>query len=188
MEDYCVVHWGPNTFANAEWGGGVPSGADSFRPARGADEITQVWIDYFVTSGMTGIILTAKHHDGFCLWDTVTTEYSVCKKGEGYEYYQDDVLKALIENMRDYNRANTEKPLRLGVYVSPWDRNHWTYGGTDSSGKYPYLEYVFRTQVTEVVEYVEKYGEGDAILFELWLDGANELGGWYGGKLYAEHV
>ena len=188
MEQYAFIHWGPNTFANVEWGDGYPSGADSFRPTRGADEITQGWIDDVVTAGMTGIILTAKHHDGFCLWDTVTTEYSVCKKGEGYEYYQDDVLKALIENMRDYNRANTEKPLRLGVYVSPWDRNHWTYGGTDSSGKYPYLEYVFRTQVTEVVEYVEKYGKGDVILFELWLDGANELGGWYGGKLYAEHV
>ena len=142
MEQYAFIHWGPNTFADVEWGGGYPSGADSFRPTRGADEITQGWIDDVVTAGMTGIILTAKHHDGFCLWDTVTTEYSVCKKGEGYEYYQDDVLKALIENMRDYNRANTEKPLRLGVYVSPWDRNHWTYGGTDSSGKYPYLEYV----------------------------------------------
>ena len=189
MEQYAFIHWGPNTFANVEWGDGYPSGADSFRPVGSdADTITQGWIDDVVTAGMTGIIMVAKHHDGFCLWDTVTTEYSVCKSGDGYSYHNEDYLKALIENMRDYNSEHSDAPLKLGVYVSPWDRNNWTYGGRDEDGKYPYLEYVFRTQVTEVIEYVETYGGGKVILFELWLDGANTPSGWYGGQLYNAHV
>ena len=193
MEQYAFIHWGPNAFGagqigNGEWGNGYPAGAAAFRPGSNADTITQGWIDDVVTAGMTGIIMVAKHHDGFCLWDTVTTEYSVCKSGDGYSYHNEDYLKALIENMRDYNRAHPEAPLKLGVYVSPWDRNNWTYAGVDDEGKYPYLEYVFRTQVTEVVHYVEEYGEGDVILFELWLDGANTPSGWYGGQLYDAHV
>ncbi len=194
MEQYAFIHWGPNAFGagqigDGEWGNGYPAGADAFRPVgNDADTITQGWIDAVVTAGMTGIIMVAKHHDGFCLWDTVTTEYSVCKSGKNYEYHNEDYLKALIENMRDYNRAHSDAPLKLGVYVSPWDRNNWTYAGVDDEGKFPYLEYVFRTQVTEVVHYVEKYGEGDVILFELWLDGANTPSGWYGGQLYDAHV
>ncbi len=193
MEQYAFIHWGPNTFGtgqigNGEWGNGYPAGAAAFRPGSNADTITQGWIDDVVTAGMTGIIMVAKHHDGFCLWDTVTTEYSVCKSGDGYSYHDEDYLKALIENMRDYNRAHSEAPLKLGVYVSPWDRNNWTYAGVDENGEFPYLEYVFRTQVTEVIEYVEEYGEGDVILFELWLDGANTPSGWYGGQLYNAHV
>ena len=174
MEQYAFIHWGPNAFGtgqigNGEWGNGYPAGADAFRPGSNADTITQGWIDDVVTAGMTGIIMVAKHHDGFCLWDTVTTEYSVCKSGDGYSYHNEDYLKALIENMRDYNSEHSDAPLKLGVYVSPWDRNNWTYGGKDENGKYPYLEYVFRTQVTEVIEYVETYGGGKVILFELWL-------------------
>lgn len=193
MEQYAFIHWGPNAFGageigNGEWGNGFPAGADAFRPGSNADTITQGWIDDVVTAGMTGIIMVAKHHDGFCLWDTVTTEYSVCKSGKNYKYHNEDYLKALIENMRDYNINHPEAPLKLGVYVSPWDRNNWTYAGVDDEGKFPYLEYVFRTQVTEVIEYVEEYGEGKVILFELWLDGANTPSGWYGGKLYAAHV
>ena len=193
MEQYAFIHWGPNAFGagqigNGEWGNGYPAGAAAFRPGSNADTITQGWIDDVVTAGMTGIIMVAKHHDGFCLWDTVTTEYSVCKSGENYEYHDEDYLKALIENMRDYNSEHSDAPLKLGVYVSPWDRNNWTYGGKDENGKYPYLEYVFRTQVTEVIEYVETYGKGKVILFELWLDGANTPSGWYGGQSYNEHV
>ena len=193
MGQYAFIHWGPNAFGegdigNGEWGNGYPAGAAAFQPGSDADTITQGWIDNVVTAGMTGIIMVAKHHDGFCLWDTVTTQYSVCKSGTGYSYHDEDYLKALIENMRDYNRAHPEAPLKLGVYVSPWDRNNWTYAGVDDEGKFPYLEYVFRTQVTEVVHYVEEYGEGDVILFELWLDGANEPSGWYGGQLYDAHV
>ena len=193
MEQYAFIHWGPNAFGageigNGEWGNGFPAGADAFRPGSNADTITQGWIDDVVTAGMTGIIMVAKHHDGFCLWDTVTTEYSVCKSGKNYKYHNEDYLKALIENMRDYNINHPEAPLKLGVYVSPWDRNNWTYAGVDDEGKFPYLEYVFRTQVTEVIEYVETYGEGKVILFELWLDGANTPSGWYGGQLYADHV
>ena len=90
--------------------------------------------------------------------------------------------------MRDYNSVHSDAPLKLGVYVSPWDRNNWTYGGVNEKGEYPYLEYVFRTQVTEVIEYVETYGGGKVILFELWLDGASTPSGWYGGKSYNEHV
>ena len=193
MEQYAFIHWGPNAFGegdigNGEWGNGYPAGANAFRPGSDADTITQGWIDAAVSAGMTGIIMVAKHHDGFCLWNTVTTQYSVCKSGDGYSYHNEDYLKALIENMRDYNSEHSDAPLKLGVYVSPWDRNNWTYGGKDENGKYPYLEYVFRTQITEVIEYVEKYGDDKVILFELWLDGANTPSGWYGGKLYADHV
>ena len=132
MEQYAFIHWGPNAFGegqigNGEWGNGYPAGADAFRPGSDADTITQGWIDAAVSAGMTGIIMVAKHHDGFCLWDTVTTEYSVCKSGKNYEYHNEDYLKALIENMRDYNKAHSDAPLKLGVYVSPWDRNNWTY-------------------------------------------------------------
>ena len=193
MEQYAFIHWGPNAFGegqigNGEWGNGYPAGADAFRPGSDADTITQGWIDAAVSAGMTGIIMVAKHHDGFCLWNTVTTQYSVCKNGDGYSYHDEDYLKALIENMRDYNSDHSESPLKLGVYVSPWDRNNWTYGGRDEDGKFPYLEYVFRTQITEVIEYVETYGGGKVILFELWLDGANTPSGWYGGQLYNAHV
>ena len=107
-------------------------------------------------------------------------------------YHNEDYLKALIENMRDYNSEHSDAPLKLGVYVSPWDRNNWTYGGVDvdedGEEMYPYLEYVFRTQITEVIKYVEDYGGSKVLLFELWLDGANTPSGWYGGKSYNEHV
>lgn len=186
MGQYAFIHWGPNAFSNAEWGNGYPAGANSFRPTRSADVITQEWIDDIVTAGMTGLIFVAKHHDGFCLWDTVTTEYSVCKSGEGYSYYNEDILVALVQNMKEYNLSHPGQELKLGVYVSPWDRNHWTYGAEDE-GKYPYLEYVLRTQITEVIECVETVGEGHVTMFELWLDGANTPSGWYGGKTYAQH-
>lgn len=196
MGQYAFIHWGPNAFGagrigNGEWGNGYPYGAEAFKPTRSADEITQGWINDIVTAGMTGLVFVAKHHDGFCLWDTVTTQYSVCKQGSNYSYYGEDFLKALILNMKQYNESHPEAPLKLGVYVSPWDRNNWTYGGVEqvADGKdfYPYLEYVFRTQITEVIEYVETYGDGKVSLFELWLDGANTPSGWYGGKSYAEH-
>ena len=73
MEQYAFIHWGPNAFGageigNGEWGNGFPAGADAFRPGSNADTITQGWIDDVVTAGMTGIIMVAKHHDGFCLY------------------------------------------------------------------------------------------------------------------------
>ena len=95
MEQYAFIHWGPNAFGegdigNGEWGNGYPAGANAFRPGSDADTITQGWIDAAVSAGMTGIIMVAKHHDGFCLWNTVTTQYSVCKSGDGYSYHNED--------------------------------------------------------------------------------------------------
>ncbi len=189
MGQYAFIHWGPNAFGtgkigNGEWGNGYPYGADAFRPTRSASVMTSEWITDVVSAGMTGIMFVAKHHDGFCLWDTQTTEYSVCKSGgsgdTAYSYYNEDILKALVENMAAYNEQHPDKKLRLGIYVSPWDRSNWAYMHQE------YLD-VFRTQLTEVIQWVDRYGRGQVELFELWLDGANESGGWYGGKTYEEH-
>lgn len=190
MGQYAFIHFGPNTFSNAEWGNGYPKEAASFQPSRTAAVFTREWIEQASQMGMKGIILTVKHHDGFCLWDTVTTRHSVCKTGSNYNYFNEDVLKALIINMKEWNSQHPAAALKLGLYLSPWDRNNWTYLGADESypvddvRRYPYLDRVFRTQLTEIIGYVERFGEGKVILFELWLDGAATASGWYGGETY----
>ena len=146
MEFYAFVHFSVNTFTDREWGDGTESPA-VFNPSRLDAE---QWVESIRAAGMTGLILTCKHHDGFCLWLSRHTEHTVAaspwRDGRG------DVVRETAEACR-------QGGIRFGVYLSPWDRHHPLYG----SGK-PYDDY-FIAQLTELLT-----GYGD--IFAVWLDGA----------------
>ena len=149
MEFYLFMHFGPNTFTDKEWGlGNEPE--DVFNPSQ-LD--CRQWCRIAKAAGAKGIIITAKHHDGFCLWpskySTHTVRESKWKNGEG------DVLKELSQACKEYG-------LKFGVYISPWDRNHPKYGT-------PEYNDVFVNMIKEIFQ---NYGP----IWELWWDGANGEG------------
>jgi len=147
LEYYAFVHFGMNTFTDHEWGEGRAH-PDIFNPT---SLDCRQWARVIRDAGMKAIIITAKHHDGFCLWPSSTTAYSV--KNSKWRDGGGDILKELSDACREFG-------LKFGVYISPWDRNHPLYGT-------PAYNRVYKEQWREVLT---GYGE----VFEAWLDGAND--------------
>jgi alpha-L-fucosidase len=149
QEFYLFIHFGPNTFTDVEWGHGKEK-VSVFNPL---SLDCRQWCETAVKAGATGIIITAKHHDGFCLWPSKYSSHTVAqsswKAGKG------DVLKELSEACLQYG-------LKFGVYISPWDRNHPSYGT-------PAYNDVFVNMMEEIFD---SYGP----IWELWWDGANGEG------------
>ncbi len=162
MEMYALIHFTPTTFQNKEWGFGDADPA-IFNPIKfDADQIAAA----VKSAGFGGFTVVAKHHDGFCLWPTKTTDYNISKSpfrdGKG------DMVKEFAD-------AAKKAGLQLGIYCSPWDRNNTNYG---------YPKYVTDVYYRQLNELYTRYGN----LFTVFYDGANGGDGYYGGTNQARKI
>ncbi len=142
---YAFIHFSPNTFTDLEWGTGKED-PSIFNPT---ELDCRQWAKAIKDAGMSGMVLTAKHHDGFCLWQTEYTDHSM--KKSPYKNGKGDIVKEAADACREYG-------LKFGFYLSPWDRNSHLYG-TDEYNTY------YKNQLTELLT---NYGE----IFYVWFDGA----------------
>lgn len=149
LELTAFFHFGINTFTNREWGDGTED-ISKFNPVQlDADQ----WVRTVKSAGFKQVIITAKHHDGFCLWPTRFTKHSI--QNTPYKNGKGDIVKEVADACKKYD-------VGFGVYLSPWDRNSMDYG-TDAYNTY------FVNQLTELLT---QYGKVD----EVWFDGANGEG------------
>ena len=144
MEFFCFIHFTVNTFTGSEWGDGTEP-ESIFNPT---ELDARQWAKTAAEGGMKGLILTCKHHDGFCLWPSKYTEHSI--KNSPYKNGKGDIVRETAEACREFG-------LKFGVYLSPWDRNNESYGKG-------YDDY-YLNQLTELLT---EYGD----IFVIWLDGA----------------
>lgn len=146
MEFFCFIHFTVNTFTGSEWGDGKEP-ESIFNPTQ-LD--ARQWAKTAADGGMKGLILTCKHHDGFCLWPSKYTEHSV--KNSPYKDGKGDIVRETAEACKEFG-------LKFGVYLSPWDRNNDSYGkGVEYDDYY----------VNQLTELLTEYGE----IYTIWLDGA----------------
>lgn len=154
MELIGFIHFTVNTFTDKEWGYGDES-PEIFNPS---ELDVEQWVLSAKAGGLKQLILTAKHHDGFCLWPSKYTEHSI--KNSPYKNGEGDIVEEFVNACRKHG-------LKAGLYLSPWDRNHKDYGSP---------EYIIYYQ-NQLEELLTQYGE----INEIWFDGANGGDGYYGG-------
>lgn len=146
MEYFCFIHFTVNTFTGREWGLGDE--AEAIFDPKELD--AHQWAKVATDGGMKGLILTCKHHDGFCLWPSKYTEHSI--KNSPYKNGKGDIVRETADACREYG-------LKFGVYLSPWDRNNEAYGKGQEYDDY---------YVNQLTELLTDYGD----IFVVWLDGA----------------